>query len=94
MPVITTVPSENMEKTSQSMCAVVKGYPLVIRNSDHPEEQWAVPYDAPLFHWYTQEDKKRQLVRYMSETFQIPRRDTERASGFRCLRWILFRERT
>ena len=79
MPVITTVPSENMEKTSQSMCAVVKGYPLVIRNSDHPEEQWAVPYDAPLFHWYTQEDKKRQLVRYMSETFQIPRRDTERA---------------
>ena len=79
MPVIMTVPSENMEKTSQSMCAVVKGYPLVIRNSDHPEEQWAVPYDAPLFHWYTQEDKKRQLVRYMSETFQIPRRDTERA---------------
>lgn len=38
-PSITTVPSENTEKTSQSMCAVVKGYPIVIRNSDNTEEK-------------------------------------------------------
>ena len=34
MPSVTTVPTENTEETSQSMCAVVKGYPIVIRNSD------------------------------------------------------------
>ena len=79
MPVITTVPSENMEETSQSMCAVVKGYPLVIRNSDNPSDEWGIPYDAPLFHWYTEEDKNRQLEHYMSETFGIPHRYTERA---------------
>ena len=37
MPSVTTVPSDNAAPTSQSMCAVVKGYPLVVRNSDNPE---------------------------------------------------------
>ena len=40
MPSVTTVPTENTEETSQSMCAVVKGYPIVIRNSDNPSEKW------------------------------------------------------
>ena len=33
MPIVTTVPSENTSKDSQSMCAVVKGYALVVQNS-------------------------------------------------------------
>ena len=62
MPSITTVPPENMEKTSESMCAVVKGYPIVIRNSDNPQDKWNVPFDAPLFHWHTKKDRQHQLV--------------------------------
>ena len=76
MPSVTTVPSENREETSQSMCAVVKGYPLIVRNSDDPERQWGVPFDAPLFHWYSDADRTDQLVRYMRETFRIPARET------------------
>lgn len=76
MPSVTTVPSENQEKTSQSMCAVVKGYPLVVGNSDHPQKQWGIPYDAPLFHWYTKEDQERQLKEYMKARFQIPEEET------------------
>ncbi len=72
MPSITTVPSENTQKTSESMCAVVKGYPIVVRNSDNPEKRWNIPFDAPLFHWYLPEDRDRQLTKYMSETFGIP----------------------
>ena len=79
MPAVTTVPSENTEKTSQSMCAVVKGYPLVIGNSDNPEKMWGIPYDAPLFHWYTPEDQEHQLIHYMEEKFQIPAEETKRA---------------
>lgn len=71
MPVITTVPSENQEKTSQSMCAVVKGYPIVIRNSDNPEQISQIPFDSPLFHWYRTEDRNRQLSDYMQTTFNI-----------------------
>ena len=79
MPSITTMPSENREKTSQSMCAVVKGYPLIIRNSDDPARQWGVPFDAPLFHWYTSADRQSQLTRYMEETFQISPQETRAA---------------
>ena len=71
MPSITTVPSENTEKTSQSMCAVVKGYPIVMRNSDNPEKRFGIPFDAPLFHWYSDEDRSRQLSDYMEKTFSI-----------------------
>ena len=73
MPSVTTMPSENLEKTSQSMCAVAKGYPIVIRNSDNPETRDQVPFDAPLFHWYEPEDRDRQLTKYMEENFQISR---------------------
>ncbi len=79
MPSITAVKSENTAETSQSMCAVVKGYPMVVRNSDDPERRWEVPFDAPLFHWYTDQDRDRQLTRYMSETFQIPPQQTRAA---------------
>ncbi len=79
MPSITTVSSENTEKTSESMCAVVKGYPIVIRNSDSPEKKWGIPFDAPLFHWHTTEDRQRQLTRYMADAFQIPTEQTEAA---------------
>lgn len=71
-PSITTVKTENKEETSVSMCAVVKGYPIVIRNSDNVERKWGVPLHTPLFHWYTDEDRKRQLCRYMKDKFDIP----------------------
>ena len=71
MPSITAMPPENHEKTSESMCAVVKGYPMVIRNSDNPERLYGIPLYAPLFHWHTVGDRDFQLIRYMRETFGI-----------------------
>lgn len=74
MPSITVIKSENQEKTSESMCAIVKGYPIVIRNSDNPKKRWDVPFDAPLFHWYTDKDREEQLTKYMEETFGISKK--------------------
>ena len=79
MPSVTTVPSENTEASSQSMCAVVKGYPFVIRNSDNPEERWGIPLDTPLFHWYRSEDREKQLTEYMEQAFGVPAEETRRA---------------
>lgn len=79
MPSITVVESENQEKTSQSMCAVVKGYPIVVKNSDNPQKRWGIPFDAPLFHWYTAQDRQRQLAAYMEENFQISKEHTKQA---------------
>lgn len=79
MPSITTVPTENTEKTSESMCAVVKGYAIVMRNSDNPELRANVHFDAPLWHWYSDADRARQLGAWMAETFGIERELTDRA---------------
>lgn len=79
MPSITTVASENTEATSESMCAIVKGYPIVIRNSDNPQKRWNIPFDAPLFHWYKESDRNKQLSEYMFQTFHIPKEITKKA---------------
>lgn len=71
MPILTTVQSENTQATSQSMCAVVKGYPYVIRNSDNPETRFGVAFEDPLFHWYTAADRAKQLGAYMKERFDV-----------------------
>ena len=79
MPSITTVPTENTEKTSESMCAVVKGYAIVMRNSDNPEQRSNVAFDAPLFHWYSDADRERQLCSWIDETFGFDPEITKRA---------------
>ncbi|MBR0148258.1 MAG: 2-hydroxyacyl-CoA dehydratase [Lachnospiraceae bacterium] len=79
MPSITTVESENTEATSESMCAVVKGYPIVVRNSDNPEKRYGIPFDAPLFHWHTNEDRRLQLTTYMKNEFCVPPALTQKA---------------
>ncbi|MCD7866766.1 MAG: acyl-CoA dehydratase activase [Clostridiales bacterium] len=93
MPSIATVQSENTEKNSESMCAVVKGYPLVLKNSDNPQSQWGIPLDAPLFYWYRPEDRDRQLVRYMEETYDIGAEETKRAIQAACRAMETFREK-
>ena len=70
MPTITTVEPQNPHATSESMCAVVKGYPMVVRNSDNPQER-GTRYENPLFHWHTEADRKRQLCTYMAQTWGI-----------------------
>ncbi len=82
MPSVATVHSENTESTSESMCAVVKGYPIVVRNSDSPEKRWGIPFDSPLFYWYTDRDRDRQLMEYMEENWQISRDETREAIRF------------
>lgn len=79
MPTITALPTENTEKTSQFMCAVVKGYSVTIRNSDNPEKCFGIPFDTPLFHWYEEEDRERQLIEYMKTSFGISEDHTRQA---------------
>ena len=78
-PSISTRKSENTESTSVSMCGIVKGFPLVIKNSDNPEERGDVKYDVPVFFWYTDIDRERQLSKFMKDTFGIPAKTVRRA---------------
>ena len=79
LPAMTALWSENTAKTSESMCALVKGMPLVIKNGDNPRERKGIPLDAPLFHWHSPADREKQLCRFMRETFGIPEKETREA---------------
>jgi predicted CoA-substrate-specific enzyme activase len=72
MPMIIRMPSENTEPLSDYVCAVVKGYPLVIRYSDDPERRWDTAFDTPIFHWFTQKNRTRQICDYVRTVFGLP----------------------
>ncbi|MCL1799625.1 MAG: acyl-CoA dehydratase activase [Eggerthellaceae bacterium] len=79
LPAVTTGEPEGPQKSEESMCALVKGTPFVIKNADDPHERWGVPFDAPLFHWFSKKDRNRQLVAFMRDTFDIPPAQTRKA---------------
>ncbi|MBE5871841.1 MAG: activase [Lachnospiraceae bacterium] len=81
-PSIVVMPSENTEKTSFSRCALVKGYPIVIHNSDNPRNYSEVKLDTPYFYWYADADREKQLCDYMEETFGTDRRICKEAVRF------------
>ncbi|HOV37128.1 MAG TPA: acyl-CoA dehydratase activase [Spirochaetales bacterium] len=71
MPSIVRMPSENTEGTSDHVCAVVKGYPLVVRYSDDPARRANVPFDAPLFHWFDTRTRDIQIIEFFRKTFGL-----------------------
>ena len=79
MPSISVYPAENTEPTSFSRCALVKGYPIVMHNSDNPYSKYGVKFDAPYFFWYNFEDRQKQLCKYMKDEFDIEPSVTKRA---------------
>ncbi|MDR2510615.1 MAG: acyl-CoA dehydratase activase, partial [Spirochaetaceae bacterium] len=74
MPQLNRLPPANPEKTSTFTCPVLKGYPLVIKYSNDPEGKKHIPFDIPVFHWFSSRDRDFQLCRFMSETFNINER--------------------
>ncbi|WP_461256753.1 acyl-CoA dehydratase activase [Treponema sp. R80B11-R83G3] len=71
MPLIVRMPPENIESSSDYVCAVVKGYPLVIQYSDDPQRRWNTPFDTPIFHWLTPQDRNRQICDFVKKSFNI-----------------------
>ena len=71
MPMVMEMPTESAKRKSNYVCAVVKGYPLIIRNSENPARRWEAPFDTPMFHWHTPEDRRRQICSYAEKTFGL-----------------------
>ena len=79
MPMVMGMPTESAKRASNYVCAVVKGYPLIIRNSENPQRRWDVAFDTPMFHWHTPRDRERQICAYAEKTFGLSRRETAAA---------------
>lgn len=79
MPMIMNMPPKDTEKKSSYVCAVVKGYPLVIYNQENPAARWNLRYENPMFHWYSEKDRFIQLSEYMENKFSIPKSESKKA---------------
>jgi len=71
MPYMMNMPSENAGEKSHQVCPIIKGYPLVIRNFNAPERRCQILFDTPVFHWYTERDKKRQVIDYATRELGV-----------------------
>lgn len=71
MPMVNRMPPENQSTKSNYVCAVVKGYPLVLDISDEPGRRHGVPFDRPMFHWTDERSRRKQIVAWATEAFGL-----------------------
>ena len=64
LPYILHMPTENKGEKSPYVCPVIMGYSLVVRNFQSPEEHFSVDFETPVFHWFTEKDRQRQICQY------------------------------
>jgi predicted nucleotide-binding protein (sugar kinase/HSP70/actin superfamily) len=72
MPMMIKIPTENKSTTGVHICAVIQGYPLVIKESDEPESKYNIPFDHPVFHWYSNNLRDKQIIDFIQLTFGLP----------------------
>lgn len=73
MPMMTKIPSESTSANKGvHLCAVVQGYPVVIKESDEPQSRHGIPFDHPIFHWYNNSLRNKQLATFIQTTYGLP----------------------
>ncbi|MCD7752195.1 MAG: acyl-CoA dehydratase activase [Lachnospiraceae bacterium] len=91
-PYVMHMPPEGVDKQSPYVCSVLQGYPMVVRNSQNPESRYDVIYDTPVFHWFTEKNRRQQICQYAVDTYHVTQKEAEEAfkQGEAAIR--LFRE--
>ena len=79
MPIMNRMIPEHEGTASHHACAVLKGYPMVLRACDNPLEKFGIPMDTPVFHWTDKKAKSKSLVEYIGQTFGLPEKITLQA---------------
>ncbi len=71
MPTLIMMPKENKYAQGGHLCPLVQGYPTVIARQDEPEERHGIKLLSPTFIWFDTRQKRKQIVRFLNETFGI-----------------------
>lgn len=79
MPYVMHMPPEGTDKLSPYVCSVVMGYPMVVRNSQNPEERYKVKFDTPIFHWFSVKDRRHQILQYAMDELAVNKHEAEEA---------------
>lgn len=79
LPYILHMPPEPKEEKSPYVCPVIMGYSMVVRNFQDPEGHFSTAFETPVFHWFTEKDRKRQICRYAMDRCGATADQAERA---------------
>ncbi len=79
MPYVMHMPPEGVDKLSPYVCSVVQGYPMVVRNSQDPEKRYDILFDTPVFHWFTEKERKKQIIQYAVDNLNATSKEAEQA---------------
>ncbi len=71
MPYIMHMPPEGVDKNSPYVCSVIMGYPMVLEHSQKPSKKYGVKFDTPIFHWFSNSDRKRQICDYAEKELGV-----------------------
>lgn len=76
-PILITAPAERPGLDLDRPCAVLHGYPAVLRTNCEPDG--GVPIETPTFVWNTPAMRVRQLVDWLARDHGVPRENTQTA---------------
>ncbi|MGI6204701.1 MAG: acyl-CoA dehydratase activase [Anaerovoracaceae bacterium] len=79
LPYVMHMPPEGVDKLSPYVCSVLQGYPMVVRNSQDPEKRYGVVFDTPIFHWFQEKNRRKQIISYAEETLGAERKEAAEA---------------
>ena len=79
LPFIMHMPTENQGEKSPYVCPVIMGYPMVVRNFQSPEEHFPIQFETPVFHWFREADRKRQICAYAADRCGVTLQQAENA---------------
>ncbi len=81
-PYVMHMPPEGVDKNSPYVCSVVQGYPMVVTNSQNPKENYGVEFDAPIFHWFSEKNRKKQICKYAVDSLGVTKKEADEAFAY------------
>lgn len=78
-PYIMHMPPEGTDKLSPYVCSIVQGYPMVVNNSQNPSIRYNLKYDTPVFHWFTESNRRKQVIEYACKELGVTKKEAKEA---------------
>ncbi len=78
-PLMIRVPQENPTAEGNHTCALLQGYPMVVDKSNEVFSRSGVCFDSPIFHWYNEKLKTKQIADFFCSVFGIDKKTAAKA---------------
>jgi predicted CoA-substrate-specific enzyme activase len=79
LPYVMHMPPEGTDKMSPYMCAILMGYPMVVRNFQDPAAHFDVTFDTPVFHWFSEKNRHDQICEWARKSLNATEEQVEAA---------------